>query len=81
MLLAERTDALTAMGTSMALVWNNLPVMLTWAAIMLALIFVRHCNRPFGNDRRFPGAGAWKLARISNHAVTEFSARHLEFLR
>src|SRR4029077_6650122 len=30
MLLSERTDALTAMGTSMALVWNNLPVMLTW---------------------------------------------------
>src|SRR6476469_9123503 len=28
----------------------------------------RHCNRPFGNDRRVPGAGAWKLARISNHA-------------
>ena len=28
----------TAMGTSMALVWNNLPVMLTWAAIMMASI-------------------------------------------
>ena len=26
MLLDERVDALTAMGTSMALVWNNLPV-------------------------------------------------------
>ena len=31
---------LTAMGTSMALVWNNLPVMLTWAAIMLVLIVI-----------------------------------------
>src|SRR3546814_7427553 len=30
MLLNERTDALTAMGTSMALVWNNLRVSLTW---------------------------------------------------
>ena len=26
MLLDERVDAFTAMGTSMALVWNNLPV-------------------------------------------------------
>ncbi len=37
MLLNERVDALTAMGTSMALVWNNLPVMLTWGAIVVAL--------------------------------------------
>ncbi|HEX6959381.1 MAG TPA: DUF2189 domain-containing protein [Ferrovibrio sp.] len=36
-LLAERTDALTAMGQSMALVWNNLPVMLTWGAIVVGL--------------------------------------------
>src|SRR4029453_17968440 len=35
MLLNERVDALTAMGTSTALVWNNLPVMLTWGAIVL----------------------------------------------
>ncbi|HEU4659114.1 MAG TPA: DUF2189 domain-containing protein [Pseudolabrys sp.] len=37
MLLAERTDALTAMGQSMALVWNNRPVMLTWGAIVTGL--------------------------------------------
>jgi uncharacterized membrane protein len=36
-LLDERTDALTAMGQSMALVWNNLPVMLAWAAIVVCL--------------------------------------------
>jgi uncharacterized membrane protein len=36
-LLDERTDALTAMGQSMALVWNNLPVMLTWAAVIVCL--------------------------------------------
>ncbi len=35
-LLREKSDALTAMGTSMALVWNNLPVMLCWAAILVA---------------------------------------------
>jgi uncharacterized membrane protein len=37
MLLQERTDALTAMGSSMALVWTNLRVMLIWAAIVLVL--------------------------------------------
>ena len=40
MLLNERVDALTAMGTSMALVWNNLPVMLTWGAIVLSLFLL-----------------------------------------
>jgi uncharacterized membrane protein len=39
-LLAEDTDAFTAMGTSMALVWNNLPTMLVWAAIVLGLFLV-----------------------------------------
>jgi uncharacterized membrane protein len=37
MLLAEDLDALTAMGKSMARVWNNRPVMLTWGAIVLGL--------------------------------------------
>lgn len=36
-LLDEPTDALTAMGKSMALVWSNLSVMLTWAAIIVFL--------------------------------------------
>lgn len=40
MLLNERTDALTAMGTSMALVWNNLPVMIAWGVIVLALFLI-----------------------------------------
>lgn len=36
-LLEERTDAFTAMGQSMALVWNNLQVMLSWAFLVVAL--------------------------------------------
>jgi uncharacterized membrane protein len=40
MLLDQRLDAFTAMGRSMALVWNNLPVMLTWGAIVVVLIVV-----------------------------------------
>ncbi len=46
MLLEEDTDAFTAMGISMALVWNNLSVMLTWAAIVLAL-FILSCVTGF----------------------------------
>ena len=37
MLLDKDLDAFTAMGVSWALVWNNLPAMLTWGAIVTAL--------------------------------------------
>lgn len=37
MLLDKRVDALTAMGTSMALVWNNLWPMIVWGMIVLTL--------------------------------------------
>ena len=40
MLLDERTDAFTAMGTSISLVWNNRPVMIAWGAIVLLLTVV-----------------------------------------
>ena len=71
MLLSERTDALTAMGTSMALVWNNLPVMLTWAAIMLALIFVGIVTGLLGMIVVFPvlGHGSWHAYRTMRSSV------------
>ena len=37
MLLDKRVDALTAMGFSMALVWNNLSPMIVWGGIVLVL--------------------------------------------
>jgi uncharacterized membrane protein len=37
MLLDERTDVFTAMGTSISLVWNNRRVMITWGAILVVL--------------------------------------------
>lgn len=37
MMLDRKIDALTAMGMSMKLVWNNLPVMIGWGAIVSAL--------------------------------------------
>ena len=65
MLLNERVDALTAMGTSMALVWHNLPVMLTWAAIMLALIAIGLATGLLGMIIIFPvlGHGSWHAYR------------------
>ncbi|EXL02334.1 DUF2189 domain-containing protein [Aquamicrobium defluvii] len=40
MLLAEKIDAFTAMGTSISMVFRNLPVMLMWGAIVLALFLI-----------------------------------------
>jgi uncharacterized membrane protein len=37
MMLDRGVDALTAMGTSMKLVWNNLPAMIGWGAMVIAL--------------------------------------------
>lgn len=65
MLLNERTDALTAMGTSMALFWNNLPVMLTWGAIVLGLFLVSLATGLVGLIVVFPmlGHGTWHAYR------------------
>jgi uncharacterized membrane protein len=61
MLLEKPVDALTAMGTSVALVWNNLPVMLTWGAIVLTLFLVSLATGLVGLIVIFPvlGHGTW----------------------
>jgi uncharacterized membrane protein len=65
MLLNERVDALTAMGTSMALVWNNLRVMLTWAAIVLGAILIGIATSFIGLIIVFPliGHATWHAYR------------------
>lgn len=65
MLLEERVDALTAMGMSMALVWNNRPVMLTWGAIVLALFLLSLVTGLLGLIVAFPvlGHGTWHAYR------------------
>jgi uncharacterized membrane protein len=65
MLLEEHTDALTAMGTSMALVWNNLPVMLTWGMIVLVLFLASLATGLLGLIVVFPllGHGTWHAYR------------------
>lgn len=40
MLLDERVDAFTAMGVSVAMVWNNMGPSMVWGAIVLALFIV-----------------------------------------
>lgn len=65
MMLDERMDAFTAMGTSMALVWNNRPVMLTWGAIVLALFLLSLATGLLGLIVVFPvlGHGTWHAYR------------------
>jgi uncharacterized membrane protein len=67
MLLEERVDALTAMGMSMALVWNNRPVMLTWGAIVLTLFLFSLVTGLLGLIIAFPvlGHGAWHAYRAT----------------
>ena len=65
MLLEERVDALTAMGTSMALVWNNLPVMLSWGAIVVGLVLISLATGLLGLIVVFPilGHATWHAYR------------------
>jgi len=65
MQLEQRTDALTAMGSSLALVWHNLPAMLTWAAIMLVLMLFSIATGLVGLIVVFPvlGHGTWHAYR------------------
>lgn len=65
MLLDRRVDALTAMGRSLALVWHNLPVMLTWGAIVLALFLASLATGLLGLIVVFPlvGHGTWHAYR------------------
>lgn len=65
MLLNERLDAFTAMGTSMALVWRNLPVMLAWGALVLGLVIAGLATCMLGLIVVFPllGHGTWHAYR------------------
>jgi uncharacterized membrane protein len=65
MLLNEKVDALTAMGSSMAYVWYNLPPMLVWGAIVLALFALSTATGLLGLIVAFPelGHGTWHAYR------------------
>ena len=65
MMLEERTDALTAMGISMTMVWNNLRVMLSWGAIVAALFALSVLTGFLGMIVIFPvlGHATWSAYR------------------
>ncbi|TYB87923.1 DUF2189 domain-containing protein [Oceaniovalibus sp. ACAM 378] len=65
MLLEERTDALSALGISMATVWNNLPVMIAWGTIVLGLFVLSVATAFIGLIVIFPllGHGTWHAYR------------------
>lgn len=65
MLVDRKVDALTAMGTSVALVWNNLWPMLAWGAIVLALFLVCVATALVGLIIVFPllGHATWHAYR------------------
>lgn len=65
MLLDRKTDALTAMGTSMALVWNNLLPMIAWGAMVLVLFALSVATGLIGTIVIFPllGHATWHAYR------------------
>src|SRR5215208_6109140 len=65
MLLDRRVDALTAMGTSMKLVWNNQRPMIAWGAMVLALFSVCVATGFVGMIVIFPllGHATWHAYR------------------
>ena len=65
MLLDRKTDALTAMGTSMALVWNNLLPMIAWGAMVLVLFGICVATGLIGMIVIFPllGHATWHAYR------------------
>lgn len=65
MLLDRDTDAMTAMGTSMALVWNNFLPMVVWGVIVIALFAVSVLTGLAGLIVIFPllGHATWHAYR------------------
>lgn len=67
MMLDRRVDAFTAMGTSWALVWNNLRAMLVWGALVLLLFLVSVATAMIGLIIVFPwlGHATWHAYRAT----------------
>ena len=83
MLLTERTDALSALGISMAMVWSNLPVMLAWGAIVLGLFAVSVATGFLGLIVVFPvlGHATWHAYRTMRPADRQAGETERMFIR
>jgi uncharacterized membrane protein len=83
MLIEEETDAMSALGISMAIVWNNLRVMLAWGAIVLALFIVCIATLGLGLVLVFPvlGHGTWHAYRALRGTEREGRKSERMFIR
>lgn len=72
-MLDDGTGALTTMGVSMSLVWNNLPVMLTWGAIVVGPFVASVLSGVLGLIVIFPllGHGTWNAYRAIRTSRSE----------
>ncbi len=77
MLLVKRIDAVTAMGTSLKLVWNNAPVMIAWGAIVALLFAVSVATALVGLIVIFPllGHATWHAYRAIAESPASPAAR------
>ncbi|MCJ8143301.1 DUF2189 domain-containing protein [Ancylobacter sp. A5.8] len=82
MQLTERTDALTAMGSSMAMVWRQLPVMVSWGAVVVGLFLVSVATGFLGLIVLFPllGHATWHACRAmyGHEAISGGACSRLE---
>src|SRR5574337_531749 len=78
MLLDKPVDAFTAMGTSVAWVWNNLNAMLAWGAIVLALMLISMATGLIGLIVLFPvvGHGTWAAYREFSSSPAGAGSQH-----
>lgn len=83
MLIEEETDAMSALGISMAIVWNNLRVMLAGGAIVLALFLASVATLGLGMILVFPvlGHGTWHAYRALRGADRQGRANERMFIR
>lgn len=83
MLLTERTDAMSALGISMAMVWNNLAVMLAWGAIVLLLFLLSMLTGFLGLILIFPllGHATWHAYRAIRGTIADGDDAERMFIR
>lgn len=77
MMLNERTDAVTAMGISMTMVWNNLRVTIAWGAVVLLLLILCVLTALVGLIIIFPllGHATWHAYRDIRGPEADEAAR------
>ncbi len=83
MLLTERTDALSALGISMAMVWSNRPVMVAWGTIVLVLFAASILTAGLGLILVFPtlGHATWHAYRAIRRDGHESGQSERMFIR